>query len=133
MAKPHQTGDLQMAALRARGHSLCRPLVVDIKNSIAPNEGLDRGTHTSVWLPFSNSSHATVAKCTKGERLDWAVGPCYAPGVDGIRSKVRIFRPDCLFKRLAARTGDEVHRLQKVQSRDQAREAEWGATQGHLY
>jgi hypothetical protein len=63
--------------------------------------------------------------------LDWA---ClyYVPGVEGIRRKVRVSRPDCLFKRLVARTGDEVHRLQEVQSRDQARAAEWVATQRHL-
>ena len=43
---------------------------------------------------------------------------------------VRGFRPDCLFKQLVARTDDEVHRLQNVQSQDQAREAEWVAARG---
>jgi hypothetical protein len=88
-------------------------------------------------LPFGYLSQTRVTRpwpsVPKGRDWIGLVGPCYAAGVDGIRRKVRIFRPDCLLKRLVAGTGDEVHRLQKVQSRDQAREAEWGATQGHLY
>ena len=48
---------------------------VDTKKSIALDEGLDSGIHTFVWLPSSNSSHTTVAEWTKGEGLNWLVGP----------------------------------------------------------
>jgi hypothetical protein len=87
-------------------------------------------------LPFSHLSRTRVTRpwpsVPKGRDWTGFVGSSCALGVDGIRRTVRIFRPDCLFKRLAARTGDEVHRLQNVQSGDQAREAERVATRGHL-
>jgi hypothetical protein len=68
-----------------------------------------------------------------GKGLDWVfMSSRCALGVDRIGGKVRILLPDSLLRRLDARTGDEVHRLQNGRSRVQAREAEPVAPQGRL-